>query len=218
MHKIYSAINDETGRGCTMTDEARPKRQRGRPPKSAELRKAENITIRMLGGLRGRVERAAAASGRSMSEEIAHRVEASFAADEARANTAKIITKLDGLNAWAQAITRLAARPPGQQTLHEIFAPLEASQPQTLRDPLAALNAPPSPAQALREALAAPSPTQPADVPASRMIQGETESAFDREPVFSLPPLRVGVHYCPRQGWTVTPVVTINNKLDNEAA
>lgn len=59
-----------------MTNDA-PKR-RGRPPIAEEDRKTGNLTFRTRGGLRTQLEEAAQQSGRSVSEEIEHRLQLSF--------------------------------------------------------------------------------------------------------------------------------------------
>jgi hypothetical protein len=62
------------------------KKRVGRPPKSPEDRKTVNFTFRSRGQMRELLQAAATASGRSISEEIEHRLEASFQKD----NTADI--------------------------------------------------------------------------------------------------------------------------------
>ncbi len=52
--------------------------RRGRPPKDPADRKGGNLTIRLRGSARDQVQEAAAQSGRSLSEEIEHRVGLSF--------------------------------------------------------------------------------------------------------------------------------------------
>lgn len=59
-----------------MNDDA-PKR-RGRPPIAQEDRKAGNLTFRTRANLREQLEEAAQQSGRSVSEEIEHRLQTSF--------------------------------------------------------------------------------------------------------------------------------------------
>lgn len=54
------------------------KKTRGRPPKPEDERRGSNITFRTPGGLRERLEKAATNSGRSISEEVVHRLERSF--------------------------------------------------------------------------------------------------------------------------------------------
>src|SRR5262245_28606922 len=58
------------------------KKRIGRPPKSEEDRKAVNFTFRSRGQMRERLQAAAAASGRSISEEIERRLEGSFLGEE----------------------------------------------------------------------------------------------------------------------------------------
>jgi hypothetical protein len=55
-----------------------PKRKRGGQPKPAHERKRNNLTIRVLDQLRERLEKAAQASGRSVSEEAAYRMTLGF--------------------------------------------------------------------------------------------------------------------------------------------
>jgi DNA-binding NarL/FixJ family response regulator len=65
----------------SMTADQEPKR-RGRPPKPTEERKSGNLTFRTRGDLRAKLDAAATASGRSVSEEIERRLERSFDHDE----------------------------------------------------------------------------------------------------------------------------------------
>jgi hypothetical protein len=55
------------------------RRPRGRPPVPAKARKRNNVTIRMRDELKARVEQAASAQQRSISEEIETRLASSFA-------------------------------------------------------------------------------------------------------------------------------------------
>ena len=59
-----------------------PKKRIGRPPKSEEDRKAVNFTFRSRGHMRDLLKAAAAASGRSISEEIEYRLQNSFREDD----------------------------------------------------------------------------------------------------------------------------------------
>jgi hypothetical protein len=59
-----------------------PKKRIGRPPKSEEDRKAVNFTFRSRGQMRDLLKAAAAASGRSISEEIEYRLQNSFREDD----------------------------------------------------------------------------------------------------------------------------------------
>jgi hypothetical protein len=65
-----------------MTRENKP-RPKGRPPKPEADRKRTNFTMRVRDELRDQLRAAAAASGRSVSEEIEHRLERSFSEDQA---------------------------------------------------------------------------------------------------------------------------------------
>ena len=58
------------------------KKRIGRPPKAKEDRKAVNFTFRSRGQMRERLQEARMASGRSISEEIEHRLEESFRTEE----------------------------------------------------------------------------------------------------------------------------------------
>jgi len=58
------------------------KKRIGRPPKAKEDRKAVNFTFRSRGQMRERLQAAAIASGRSISEEIEHRLDESFRTEE----------------------------------------------------------------------------------------------------------------------------------------
>jgi len=64
-----------------MSDE-KPKRKGGRPAKSAEGKATRNLTFRTRDSLREKLSEAAAASHRSISEEIEHRLQRSFNRDE----------------------------------------------------------------------------------------------------------------------------------------
>lgn len=55
-----------------------PKRRRGRPPKPEHEKRRRNLTFRVRAHLRYRLELAAARDGRSLSEEIEHRLERSL--------------------------------------------------------------------------------------------------------------------------------------------
>jgi len=77
------------------------KKRIGRPPKAKEDRKAVNFTFRSRGQMRERLEKAAAASGRSISEEIEFRLNQSF--DEERLSAAFL-----GGNDTAKALQGIA--------------------------------------------------------------------------------------------------------------
>lgn len=70
----------------------------GRPPKAPEKGRRQNYTFRMSDQTRDRIIEAAAQAGRSMSEEIEARVEASFRDDGLRAAIREEVrAALDGL-------------------------------------------------------------------------------------------------------------------------
>jgi hypothetical protein len=79
---ILSATNDE--RGWRMT-EAKKGRPRGRPPVPATEKKVRNFTFRSRGDMHERLSEAAVLSGRSISEEIEYRLDASFKRDDMQA-------------------------------------------------------------------------------------------------------------------------------------
>jgi len=66
------------------------KKRIGRPPKAKEDRKAVNFTFRSWGQMRERLQTAAIAAGRSVSEEIEFRLEKSFWQEETERDTAKL--------------------------------------------------------------------------------------------------------------------------------
>jgi predicted HicB family RNase H-like nuclease len=66
------------------------KKRIGRPPKAKEDRKAVNFTFRSRGQMRERLQAAAIAAGRSISEEIEFRLERSFWQEEIERDTAKL--------------------------------------------------------------------------------------------------------------------------------
>jgi hypothetical protein len=131
-----------------MASEQQPKRTRGGQPKPPDQRKRNNVTIRMRDDLRDKVERAAAAAGRSMGQQIAHTLAEAFAT---RPGYAEIDAKLDTLT---QAIERLAAVPPslpsvmagppsptpvkagGPPSMKEMFAPIAPPPPEPYPQPL----------------------------------------------------------------------------------
>jgi predicted HicB family RNase H-like nuclease len=63
------------------------KKRIGRPPKAEEDRKAVNFTFRSRGQMRERLQAAAIAAGRSISEEIELRLERSFWQEEIEGDT-----------------------------------------------------------------------------------------------------------------------------------
>lgn len=82
------------------------KRRRGRPRKQAALRKRNNLTFRTRDGLREQLEKTAKENGRSISEEIEHRLQMSFHHD-----TAFVIARLSLENEELRAVnTRLSER------------------------------------------------------------------------------------------------------------
>jgi predicted HicB family RNase H-like nuclease len=70
------------------------KKRIGRPPKAKEDRKAVNFTFRSRGQMRERLQAAAIAAGRSISEEIEFRLERSFWQEEMERDTAKLQVRL----------------------------------------------------------------------------------------------------------------------------
>jgi Arc-like DNA binding dprotein len=70
------------------------KKRIGRPPKAKEDRKAVNFTFRSRGQMRERLQAAAIAAGRSISEEIEFRLERSFWQEEMERDTAKLQVSL----------------------------------------------------------------------------------------------------------------------------
>jgi hypothetical protein len=67
-----------------------PKRRRGGQPKPAAQRKRNNLTFRVRDQLRERLEKAAAANGRSVSEEIEYRLNRDFAWEEGKGDIQKM--------------------------------------------------------------------------------------------------------------------------------
>jgi predicted HicB family RNase H-like nuclease len=70
------------------------KKRIGRPPKANEDRKAVNFTFRSRGQMRERLQAAAIASGRSISEEIELRLERSFWREEIEGKTVELQVRL----------------------------------------------------------------------------------------------------------------------------
>jgi hypothetical protein len=87
-----------------MTDPAPPKRPRGRPPKYAGQGKRQNFSFRITPALRQRLIESVKQSGRSLSEEIEHRLFRDLLddIDQTRADTRRVLS-----SAYVQAL-RLA--------------------------------------------------------------------------------------------------------------
>jgi len=77
----------ETGREV----EGQGQRRRGRPPLTAGEAKRASFNTRLRAGLKNRLETAAQAAGRSLSEEIEFRLERSFEAEDAGQGTLALI-------------------------------------------------------------------------------------------------------------------------------
>lgn len=90
----------------------------GRPRKSEADRKEGNLTFRTRRGLRERLVAAAAASGRSLSEEVERRVEESFALGSMQDRLADTV---------AQAIAAAMAKE--AQNNITIFGPSDSAKP-----------------------------------------------------------------------------------------
>jgi hypothetical protein len=103
-----------------MARNEQPKRPRGRPPKFAGV-KRQNFNFRIIPATRQQVLDSAAASGRSLSEEIEHRIGQSFEYDTARADIDK-----------ARAET-LALREDVRKMLREASAIRDAAHVQAIR-------------------------------------------------------------------------------------
>lgn len=71
--------------------EQKPRKRMGRPPKAPEKGRRQNYTFRMSDETRDRVIAAAAASGRSMSEELEWRVEESFREEDRRLTSSALM-------------------------------------------------------------------------------------------------------------------------------
>jgi len=74
----------------------------GRPPKSVEDRKSAHFTFRTRGLMRECLQAAAAASGRSVSEEIEYRLQLSFDRDDLENRLSMSLKRLDRIEAFLQ--------------------------------------------------------------------------------------------------------------------
>jgi len=82
--------------------------KRGRPPKSVEDRKRNNLTMRMRDATKEKLEREARANGRSLSEEAEARIEQSFHSDALRIEAANLAHAF-GLRPFRQEHTEALA-------------------------------------------------------------------------------------------------------------
>jgi len=87
------------------------KRKRGGQPKPASQRKSRSLTIRMVGDLREKLEKAAERSGRSVSEEAARRMTLGFSLQDELTDYAKLreandeaLADLAVKRGWAQIL------------------------------------------------------------------------------------------------------------------
>ncbi len=83
------------------------KTKMGRPPLSPGKRRGASMGFRPTPGIRGKLEEAAKANGRSMSQEVEHRLERSFEEDEARGgrNTNDVFKVMGAVAAHIQTRT-----------------------------------------------------------------------------------------------------------------
>jgi predicted HicB family RNase H-like nuclease len=100
------------------------KKRIGRPPKAKEDRKAVNFTFRSRGQMRERLQAAAIAAGRSISEEIEFRLERSFWQEEIEKDTAKLQV---GLPERLRRDLEQAAKHHAQSMNTEIVSRLDSS-------------------------------------------------------------------------------------------
>src|SRR5262245_43994571 len=102
------------------------KKRIGRPPKANEDRKAVNFTFRSRGQMRERLQTAAIASGRSISEEIELRLERSFWQEEIEKLTDTVMRQV-GLPERLWRCLEEAAKHNGRSMNIEIFDRLDVS-------------------------------------------------------------------------------------------
>lgn len=78
-----------------VTVETKPKRRRGGQPKPEDERKRNNITFRVRDDLREKLGRISEATGRTISEEIAHRISLTFVLDDANKDALSLRAETD---------------------------------------------------------------------------------------------------------------------------
>jgi predicted HicB family RNase H-like nuclease len=102
------------------------KKRIGRPPKAKEDRKAVNFTFRSRGQMRERLQAAAIAVGRSISEEIEFRLERSFWQEEIEKLTEAVKLQVT-LSERLRSLLEQAAKNHGQSMNTEIVDRLDVS-------------------------------------------------------------------------------------------
>jgi predicted HicB family RNase H-like nuclease len=102
------------------------KKRIGRPPKAEEDRKAVNFTFRSRGQMRERLQAAAIAVGRSISEEIEFRLERSFWQEEIEKLTEAVKLQVT-LSERLRSLLEQAAKNHGQSMNTEIVDRLDVS-------------------------------------------------------------------------------------------
>jgi Arc-like DNA binding dprotein len=90
---------------------ARERRRPGPQPKPAELRKRANLTFRVTDRMRDQLAQAAAAEGRSISEEIEHRLARSFYQRELIGNALPLLQFAEDMVDVLRLVERYGARP-----------------------------------------------------------------------------------------------------------
>ena len=100
-----------------MTQEAHRKRRHGGQAKPPAQLKRNNLSFRTRAGLRERLEKAAAAGGRSVSEEIEHRLLRDFGWEATKADIDEMKARAA---AWENSARIGAIRAAGLQILREI--------------------------------------------------------------------------------------------------
>ena len=110
------------------------KKRIGRPPKAKEDRKAVNFTFRSRGQMRERLQAAAIASGRSISEEIELRLERSFWREEIEGKTVELQVRLPER---LQGLLEEAAKNKGWSMNTEIVDRLDVSFQLQIRQEMA---------------------------------------------------------------------------------
>jgi hypothetical protein len=100
-----------------MMKQPQPKRRRGGQPKPAAQRKRNNLTFRVRDQLRERLEKAAAANDRSISEEIEHRLNRDFGWEATKSDIDEMLAQARAERSTARVYALRAA---GLQILREI--------------------------------------------------------------------------------------------------
>jgi hypothetical protein len=128
-----------------MTKPLKKQPRRGRPPVADAERKRRNFTFRSTDAMQRQLQTAAESSGRSVSEEIEHRVGRSFDQEQHARETpaARNVSLADQVLMSAQLIERGTGKtwPEDQETRRQLLDAVEELLEATLRTPKDAIAA-----------------------------------------------------------------------------